>query len=136
MTLTLASADKVDIRRFCGYGALGDTRMGGGSLMYWQYFSEYNTLEYRMNNLSDDEIALLQGQMLPQLNQLENDIFVSRSNLDTEKAAVWTRNDHEPWDRQDLFNYHRVQLCAFMQLDPGPFFRYSSGSGSSVRMVR
>lgn len=134
MTLTLSTADKVDIRRHMGFGFLGNTPKGGGSLTFWRYFPEYQNLEWKMDNLVDDEVALLQGQMIPFLNQLEQDIYKSRENLDTDKAAVWFRNDQEPWDRQDLYNYHRALLCSFMQLPAGPFFVASSGS--MVRMIR
>jgi hypothetical protein len=130
MSLSFTDQDKVDIRRHMGFGALGDTQPGGSSLMFFRFFAEYTTLEYRMNNLLDPEIALVQGQYLPFLNQLEQDIYSVRSNLDTDAASVWTHNREETVDRIELYNYHRRVLCAFFQLPEGPFFVSSSGAGA------
>lgn len=128
MALQFTDQDKVDVRRHLGYGALGDLSQGN-SLMYWRFFYAFNSLEYRLNHMTDDEIAVVQGQYLPQLNQLETDVYSARSNLDTSKAAVWSHNDAEIPDRIELFNYFRKQLCAFFQLPPGPFFVHSASAG-------
>lgn len=127
MTLALTDQDMVDLRRHAGYGALGSS--ANRSLMYFRYWPEYQALEFRVNNLQDEEIIYLQGQLLPFLNQLEKDVYGVRANLDTDKAAVWTHNRDETIDRIDLYNYHRKLLCSFMQLPPGPFFVTNSASG-------
>lgn len=127
--MALTDQDKVDVRRHAGYGAYGS---GSGSLILFRYYAEFVTLEYRMNNFTDAELAVIQGQYLPYLNQLEQDIYNVRDNLDTKQAAVWHWNTNEMSDRLDLYNYQRKLLCAFLELPPGPFFVSSSGSG--VRM--
>ena len=129
MSLSFTDQDLVDIRRFCGYGALGNTSHGGSSLMFFRYYPEYATLEYRMSNLTDPEVALVQGQYLPNLTQLEQDIYGVRGTLTAAQAAVYYHNDHELEDRTELYNYFRKQLCAFFQIPPGPFLAMNSGSG-------
>lgn len=124
--MALTDQDKVDIRRHTGYGAYGS---GPRTLMFFRYYAEFATLEWRMDNLTDAELAVVQGQYLPYLNQLEQDVFNVRDNLDTKQAAVWHWNTNELSDRLDLFNFQRKLLCSFLELPPGPFFVSSSGSG-------
>lgn len=125
MTLELTTQDMVDVRRHCGFGFLGAD--SNKSLMFFRYWPSYMTLEYRLGHLLDEEIILLQAQYLPNLNQLEIDIYGVRDNVDTKSAAVWHWNEHEASDRIDLYNYHRKMLCSFFQVEPGPFFVSSSG---------
>lgn len=128
-TLSLTEQDKVDIRRHCGYGFLGE---GNHSLMYWRYFRHFNTLEYRLDNLQDEEITLLQDTYLPMLNDLEMQPYSASDNLDTSRAAVWFHNDNEVVDRMELYRNYRVLMCNLMQIPPGPFF---SPLNNSVRMT-
>jgi hypothetical protein len=129
MALSFTNQDFVDIRRHMGYGALGDTAEGGSSLMFYRFYPEYKTLEWRMSHLTDEEVALVQGQYLPNLNALEQDIYGVRNTLTASQAAVYTHNDHEMSDRVELFTYFRKQLCAFFQLPSGPFMVYTGASG-------
>jgi hypothetical protein len=112
----LADADKVDTRRFCGYPAFGAEP---GGFTGWRFFQAYGLLEFRMNNLSSSEVAVVQGY-LTTLRSLESGVPNSAANLDTESAAVWTHNPNEVRDRTSLFDDWRGRLCAFLGVPPGP----------------
>jgi hypothetical protein len=76
-------------------------------------------MEYRLNNLSPEEESVVRSH-LTTLATLETAIPASAANLDTDQAAVWTRNRDEPRDRQRLFDDWRRRLCGFLGLPPGP----------------
>jgi hypothetical protein len=109
-------AQKVDIRRFCGYPAYGSGAAGFNS---WRFFQAYGTLEYRLNNLAPAEIAVAL-QYLSTLATLEAAIPPASANLDTESAAAWTHNENETRDRAVLFDSWRRRLCGFLGIPPGP----------------
>lgn len=110
-------AQKVDIRRFCGYPVFGGTP---SSFQSYRFFQAYGTLEYRMQNLLPAEEAVITTTYLPNLATLENAIPATGDNLDTDQAAVWTHNKHEQRDREQLFDSWRRRLCAFLGVPPGP----------------
>jgi hypothetical protein len=112
----LTDAQKVDIRRFCGYPAYG---AGAAGFSSWRFFQAYGTLEYRMNNLAPAEIAVTL-QYLSTLATLEAAIPPASANLDTESAAAWTHNENETRDRSQLFDSWRRRLCGFLGIPPGP----------------
>lgn len=107
--------EKTDIRRFCGYPAYG---AGNSGNMGWRFFVAYGALEYRMNNLSAAEEAVVRRQ-LATLNALETGVPAAAENLDTAAAAVWTHNANEVADRLRLFDEWRRRLCAFFGVPPG-----------------
>jgi hypothetical protein len=109
-------AQKTDIRRYCGYPAYG---AGASGFQGWRFFQAYGVLEYRINNLSDAEMAVVMNY-LATLASLEGAITDASSRLDTSEAAVWTRNPHEVRERAGLFDNWRRRLCAFLGLPPGP----------------
>jgi hypothetical protein len=113
--MPFTDAEKTDIRRFCGYPAYGAANSG---MQGWRYFQVYGLLEYRMNNLSDAEIAVVR-RYLATLNILEIAVPSSGDNLDTDQAAVWTRNRDELRDRAKLFDDWRRRLCGFFGVPPG-----------------
>ena len=113
---SFTDAQKVDIRRFCGYPAYG---AGAAGFESWRFFQAYGTLEYRMNNLSPSEVAVT-TQYLSALYALEAAIPPASDNLDTESAAAWTHNAAEVADREGLFDAWRRRLCAFLGVPPGP----------------
>ncbi len=118
-TTTVASftdAQKTDIRRYCGYPAYG---AGASGFQGWRFFQAYGLMEFRLNNLSDAEIAVV-VTYLTTLATLETAITDAGSRLDTETAAVWTRNPYEVRERAALFDDWRRRLCAFLGLPPGP----------------
>jgi hypothetical protein len=109
-------AEKTDVRRFCGYPAYG---AGAAGFQGWRFFQAYGLLEYRLNNLSDAEIAVVRNY-LATLTTLESGVTDAATRLDTEQAAVWTRNPDEVADRERLFDSWRRRLCGFLGLPPGP----------------
>jgi hypothetical protein len=108
-------AEKTDIRRFCGYPAYG---AGAAGFQGWRFFQAYGLLEYRLNNLAPGEEQVVRGY-LDNLRPLESAIPQAGSNLDTDQAAVWTRNTGEVRDRQALFDDWRRRLCGFLGVPPG-----------------
>lgn len=110
-------AEKVDIRRFCGYGMYGSQALPASG---YRFSTVYGTLEYKINNMLAAEEAVIRATYLSNLQTLETDIVGSRSNLDTDEAAVWKHNKNEVGDRAALFNRWRRELCNFMGIPPGP----------------
>jgi hypothetical protein len=108
--------EKTDIRRFCGYPAFGSAASGFEN---WRFFQAYGLLEFRMNNLSDAEVAVVR-RYLGTLTVLEFAVPRAGDNLDTDQAAVWTRNRDEMRDRTRLFDDWRRRLCGFFGIAPGP----------------
>lgn len=108
--------EKTDIRRFCGYPAYG---AAGAGFENWRFYQVYGTLEFRLNNLALAEEAVLR-RYLAQLNSLELAVPRTGDSLDTDQAAVWTRNRTEARDRTSLFDDWRRRLCGFLGVPPGP----------------
>lgn len=118
--MSFTEAQKVDIRRFCGFPAY--------ATFGWVFEEDYATLELRMNGMSPEEQAIITAQYLPQLHCLETDVMGARKNLDTDTAAVWKRNANEMNDRLSLFDNWRRRLCGFIGVRPGR----GLGKGTSV----
>ena len=120
----LTDAEKVDIRRFCGYPMYV---AGPAGFQSWRFFQAYGVLEFRLNNMAAAEYQVLR-QHLAQLYPLETAIPAVTGNLDTDQAAVWYRNKNEMADRRALFGNWRRHLCAFLGVPPGPELQSSSAS--------
>ena len=116
ITGPLTSSERTDTRRFCGYPAYGSGQTGFQS---WRFFTVYGTLEYRMSNLSDDELSVVRNY-LAQLNALETAIVGAGQNLDTDQASVWHRNRDEVGDRTALLISWCCRLCGFLGVPAGP----------------
>jgi hypothetical protein len=114
--MAFTDTEKTDIRRFCGYPAFG---AGNSGFQSWRFFQAYGLLEFRMNNLSDAE-AVVVRRYLGTLTVLENAVPRASDNLDTDQAAVWTRNRDELRDRVRLYDDWRRRLCGFFGIPPGP----------------
>jgi hypothetical protein len=112
----LSDAEKTDARRFCGYPAYGAAPVGFET---WRFYQVYGVLEFRLNNLSSSELGVIR-RYLATLTVLEVAVPRSGENLDTDIAAVWTRNRSEPLDRSRLFDDWRRRLCGFLGIPPGP----------------
>ena len=112
----LTDAEKVDIRRFCGYPAYG---AAPAFLQSWRFFQVYGLLEFRLNNLSAAEAAIAR-RYLGTLTTLELAVPASSDNLDTNEAAMWTRNPNELDERLRLLDGWRRRLCGFLGVKPGP----------------
>jgi hypothetical protein len=118
----LIDTEKIDARRHCGYPAYGGTASGFSS---WRFFQVYGLLEYRLNNLADGELVVIR-RYLTTLAGLEAAIPAASSNLDTNQAAIWSRNPNECQDRDRLYDGWRTRLCAFLGIPPGPGLRTNS----------
>jgi hypothetical protein len=112
----LSDAEKVDIRRFCGYPAYGAAPSG---MEAWRFFQVYGMLEFRMTNLSPFETAVAR-RYLGTLLALELAVPAAGANLDTDQAAMWTRNKAEVADRTRLLDEWRRRLCGFLGVPTGP----------------
>lgn len=125
--MTFTDAQKTDVRRFCGYPAYG---AGDAGFQGWRFFQAYGLLEYRLNNLSDAETAVV-GTYLTTLQGLESAVTGASANLDTDQASVWRHNRNEVADRAALFDGWRRRLCGFLGVPPGP----DLGDGSLTLIV-
>lgn len=114
--MAFSDPEKTDIRRYCGYPAYGAAPSGFEN---WRFFQAYGLLEFRMNNLSAAEEAVVR-RYLGTLTVLEHAVPRAGDNLDTDQAAVWTRNRDELRDRMKLFDDWRHRLCGFFGIPPGP----------------
>jgi hypothetical protein len=114
--MTFTDSEKTDIRRFCGYPAYGAAPNG---MQTWRFYQAYGLLEFRMNNLSDAEGAVVR-RYIGTLTVLEHAVPRSGDNLDTDQAAVWTHNRDELRDRTGLFDDWRRRLCGFFGIPSGP----------------
>lgn len=118
--MSLTNQERVDVRRFCGYGAFGGI---SSPAFGWRFFTAYGTLEFKISNLAAEEEATLRSIYLTSttsLYVLESSLYATSANLDTDVAAVWTHNKNEQKDREKLFNRMRVDLCDFLGVDRGP----------------
>ena len=124
------SAQLVDIRRFCGYPAMGD---GNVVFPYPWILRQYLALEYRLQHMTTDEGAVVINTYLANLYTLETAIVGTGANLDTDEAAVWKHNRREMADREDLFYNWRSKLCNFLGIPPGQGM--GGGRGSITLIV-
>ncbi len=111
----LLDSEKTDARRFCGYPAYG---AGVAGNMGWRFYQAYGAMEYRLDNLSPSEECVLRAH-LANLRAFEAAIPTAADNLDTEAAAVWTRNPAEIRDRQRLEQDWGRRLCHFLGIPAG-----------------
>lgn len=116
--MAFTSAEKVAIRRYCGYPAYGNTPVLNFA---WRFNTQYGDLEFYMNNISSDEETVVRTVYLPNLATLEADIPATRGNIDTARAAVWYRNKDELKERWAIFDDWRRRLCGFLGVENGPF---------------
>jgi hypothetical protein len=112
----LLDSEKVDVRRFCGYPAYG---AGAAGFQNWRFYQVYGLLEFRMNHLSSDEEGVVR-LYLAQLRGLELGVPRAADSMDTDQAAVWTRNRSEAQDRVRLLEDWSRRLCGFFGIPPGP----------------
>lgn len=122
--MALTDHEKIETRRHCGYPVYGGTASGFSS---WRFYQAFGLMEYRINNLTDGELSVLR-RYLATLNVLEAAIPHAADNLDTNQAAVWTRNQNESRDRERLYDGWRVRLCDFLGIPSGPGIRSLSSS--------
>lgn len=115
----LTDAEKVDVRRYCGYPTYG---AGASDDTFNRFDPVFETLEYRMANLQDAELIVCRAK-LAQLATLDG-AFVSMSGtLGVAIAASFTRNASEGDDRSDLYRQRRRDLCEFFGIPLGAALR-------------
>ena len=124
-TYTFTDAQKTDIRRFMGYPSFGNANSG---FQAYRFFQAYGFLEFRLNNSSLEEGAVIVNTYLTNLYTLETAIVGATQNLDTDRAAVWYHNKQEIRDRERLFDDWRRRLCGFLGLPPGPALQATDAS--------
>ncbi|GBR18740.1 hypothetical protein LV564_06610 [Komagataeibacter nataicola] len=115
----LTDTERAQARRYMGYPAMGSADSG---MQSWRFFRVYGFNEWRLGHLSPAECAQARA-FVAQCQILESAVMAAGSNLDTDRAAVWTRNRTEVTDRFTLYTRWRVQLCNFMGVPPGPGLR-------------
>lgn len=115
-TTAFLDSEKADIRRMAGYPPYGSSPSG---FIGSRFFQSYGVLEFRMVNFAPAEFQNVRF-MLAQLYTLESAVWGAGSNLDTDVAAVWTRNKTEVGDRRALFRSVRLDFCALLGVPPGP----------------
>ncbi|MBE7728844.1 hypothetical protein [Komagataeibacter sp. FXV3] len=115
----LADSELAQARRYMGYPAMGSQDSG---MQSWRFFRVYGFNEWRLRNLAPAECAQARAFIM-QCQVLEGAIMAATANLDTDRAAVWTRNRTEVTDRFTLYTRWRVQLCNFLGIPPGPGLR-------------
>ena len=123
----ITQAERVDVRRFLGRSVRG---YGATIDPFGRTFVEDPTLEWRLSNLTTDELPILRRK-LTDLNTLDSAIVAAGDGLDTAKAAVWTRNPLEMAERTRLYTDRRLDLAAFLGVNLGLGIR----SAGSIRMV-
>jgi hypothetical protein len=113
----LTDAEKVNVRRYCGYPVAGST--SPGVMSSYRFLEVYGLMEFRLNHLAAAEETALRTY-LTQLAALEAAILTASENLDTSSASVWTHNPNEQRDRDALYDGWRRRLCGFLGIPPGP----------------
>ncbi len=121
----LSDAEKTDIRRHCGYPTVA---VGGTGGQAWVLYQQFVLLETRMNTLANPELGIVR-RYLATLTNLELAVPRAGDSLDTDQAAVWTRNRTEPQDRLALFDEWRNVSTTLRH--PGSEFklRFSTSEG-------
>ncbi len=119
--MALTAAQQTDARRHLGYGVVGTTQTisANGDVVYLVFGMRQMSLYERLNTLTATEEAVV-APSLTSLNNLEAAILTAGDNLDTDKAAVWTRNRSEIRDRERLYNNTRLRFAALLGCPPGP----------------
>ena len=126
--MALTDAQVTDVRRFMGYALTGSSMpiTDDQDLVYGQFGLVTMSLHKRLTTLSASEESVLTTTYLTNLTVLESAILGAASNLDTDVAAVWTRNKNEVGDRRSLFRQWRRDMCAFIGFLPGPGLRQTN----------
>jgi len=127
--MALTDAQITDVRRFAGFQLAGTPGLtANNDIAYLVFGQRQMSLIERLSSLSASEEAVLINTYLTNLTTLESAIVAAAANLDTDQAAVWTRNKQEVQDRERLFDSWRRRMCAFLGFAPGP------GIGSSAQV--
>ena len=126
--MALTDAQMTDVRRYAGYPLAGTTMTitNDQDTVYMRFGMVTMSLHTRLTSMSATEETVL-GTYLTTLAGLETAVAGAGANLDTDRAAVWTRNRSEVADRAALFDQWRLRMCAFLGLPPGPELARTAG---------
>jgi hypothetical protein len=125
--MALTAQQLVDLRFFMGYSVTGNTTSAPFRELVYSDVSYFGlSIDYRLANLSQEEENVVTSYFLPNLYSRRNEIQSAAENLDTDKAAIWTRNRAEVSDRTALYNALRRELCSFLGFEPGPMITASN----------
>lgn len=118
--MALTAQQLVDVRRYMGYSVTGNTATESYAELVYSDVSYFGiSLDTRLANLSTEEEFTVTSYFLLNLPLREAEIQAAADNLDTDRAAVWTRNKIEVADRRELFSRLRLDLCSFLGFAPG-----------------
>lgn len=104
--MALTDVERTELHRQCGYPVAA----ASGAAAF---------LDLRSAALTAAEQVVLR-RYLATLAGLEAAVPKASDSLDTDQAAVWTRNQHEVRDRLVLLDEWRRRLCGFLGVRPGP----------------
>lgn len=123
----------LDVRRFAGFQApsLSAPFSEHNDIIYLDFGMVKMSLFKRLTTLDADTETILVTKYLTPLNLLEDDVVNARCNLDTDVAAVWTRNKTEVADRLNLFKLKCLDMCEFLGIRAG-----SCVHSGGIRMLR
>ena len=124
VTTPFSDAEKVDVRRYCGYETYGGE--GSAGFQGWRYYQEYGLLEFRMNNLAPAEYANVRFR-LSLLTPIEAALAAMYATINVAGAGPFTRNALEYEDRQRHYSGMRRELCAAVGITPGPLLPGARG---------
>jgi hypothetical protein len=132
--MALTDQQMIDTRRHMGYQVIGDYPVADENDIVFASFGMVTmSLHRRLTTLQPGEESILINTYLANLATLEEQIFGTADNLDTDQAAVWHHNKHEQSDRDRLFDSSRRRMCAFLGFPPGPGLGLG---GYGMRVVR
>jgi hypothetical protein len=109
--------EKAKIRHYCGFPDYGAEPLSN----FWLRSTWVSgQLEFVMRAQSPEVEAMVRDKFLPNLDQLEQDIYGVRENSDTSRAAVWYRNKLELSERVQNYTWWRKRLCRLVGSYFGP----------------
>lgn len=118
--MALTAQQLVDLRFYMGWSVTGNTTSAPYRELVYSDVSYFGlSIDYRLSNLSQEEENVVTGYFLPNLKSRRDEIQAAADNLDTDRAAIWTRNRSEVGDRTALYNALRRELCSFLGFQPG-----------------
>ena len=129
ITDPLTDAELTSIMRYCGYPYRGQGLTTTDVMLFEE---TYRTLEYRLSDLRETELADIRGR-LAALVAIEAALEGAYATLNVGSAAVFTRNPQEMAERRKDFDYQRRRLCGSLEVPPGPALQ--AISSRTVRLV-
>ena len=124
--MALTDQQRNSVRWYMGYPTTLENISTGNNRDFayaWVTPGVMETLDTALDNLSPSQESRITSFYLPNLTQLELDLFGTegaRTNLDTDQAAVWKHNKNEIGDRKNLFFSMCRRLANELGFAPGP----------------